>query len=281
MPDEPNPATVDYSRQAFFLEFVNPQILSVYLPFYYEEMAYAAVDHVFQVDWNLTDHSYKLLKPDTLPVGDHPLEINRESNSIRLNEHELSLEINPGAYPILAILSPDKTCIGGVLKQDGDFFTYADIPVLWSASTGRFIHNSTQSYSYGHASENQFSRDGRYFYSRGNRNHSFGKPLSSHEYRMILDVWMIDTQTREPIDASADVAFTSDLRYFLTERGKVPTLVDAETHQSIQRYDLGGLRMTAAVFSDDNQYLYIAGEDNNIYVFPSQLPSAVSDWENN
>ena len=92
-----------------------------------------------------------------------------------------------------------------------------------------------------------------------------------------MQVYLINTQTFEQYEAACDVAFTSDSRYFVTERNGLPTLVDANTNENLLQYD-PGVRMTAATFSPDNQTLYIAGSDNIVYVFDSNLPTRADNW---
>jgi len=82
----------------------------------------------------------------------------------------------------------------------------------------------------------------------------------------------------EFLPANRDVAFTSDSRYYVTELDGLPSLVDANTRETIHRYDPGHT-MTSCAFSEDEQKLYIACEDLQIYEFDSGLPqTAVSKW---
>ncbi len=91
---------------------------------------------------------------------------------------------------------------------------------------------------------------------------------------------MIDTTTFRHWQVDKDVAFTSDSRFFLTERDGVPTLVDSRMNWDLQKYDIDGEEMTAATFSPDDTQLYIATKEERIYIFDSQLPySKVDGWE--
>ncbi len=77
-----------------------------------------------------------------------------------------------------------------------------------------------------------------------------------------------------------DVAFTSDERFLVTERNDVPTLVETDVNREIQTYDINEETMTAATFSPDEEKLYIATRQRNIYVFNSNLPQAeAANWE--
>ncbi|MBN2328358.1 MAG: hypothetical protein JXR73_14530, partial [Candidatus Omnitrophica bacterium] len=79
-------------------------------------------------------------------------------------------------------------------------------------------------------------------------------------------------------EVNRDVDFTKDEAYFITERDDMPTLVDVETDENILRYDMPVVMM-AACFSPDDRTLYIAGEDNQLYVFDSGLQaSAAENW---
>jgi len=87
-----------------------------------------------------------------------------------------------------------------------------------------------------------------------------------------------DIQTLTFLPANRDVEFTSDEKYYVTERDGLPSLVDAETHYVLLRYDPGST-MTACGFSPDDARLYIACEDLKVYEFSSHVPdTAVVDW---
>ncbi len=90
--------------------------------------------------------------------------------------------------------------------------------------------------------------------------------------------YLIDTETFTFLLANRDVEFTSDEKYYVTERDGLPSLVDAETHDVLLRYDPGST-MTACGFSPDDAKLYIACEDLKVYEFSSHVPdTAVKDW---
>ncbi len=80
-----------------------------------------------------------------------------------------------------------------------------------------------------------------------------------------------------------DVTFTSDDQYFLTEWEGKPTLFNLSSLQSeltpIKQFDTPTY-MTACTFSPDDEFVYIACEDNKIYVFESGIPDTkVDDWQ--
>ncbi len=89
---------------------------------------------------------------------------------------------------------------------------------------------------------------------------------------------LIDFSKPGVLTSNRDVAFTSDDEYFVTERDSVPTLVHARTDTNILRYAMES-PMISAAFSPDNQRLYIAGANSQIYVFDSHLPSHAAGWE--
>ncbi len=107
----------------------------------------------------------------------------------------------------------------------------------------------------------------------------------SGEERIVDNNWflipfsyLIEVETFEFLPANRDVAFSSDEKYYVTERDGLPSLVDAETHDVLLRYD-PGMIMTACGFSPDDARLYIACEDLKVYEFSSHVPdTAVEDW---
>ena len=126
--------------------------------------------------------------------------------------------------------------------------------------------------------EIRFSPSDRFLIARYAENHEATDRITEQHYEHLC--YLLNTDTLELWPAHGDVAFTSDERWLVTERDGVPTLVDAETGNSIQRYDIGETNiMTAACFSPDDRQLYIAGIDRKIYVFDSHLPSRAAGWE--
>ncbi len=91
---------------------------------------------------------------------------------------------------------------------------------------------------------------------------------------------MIETGTFQYRKVGRDVAFTSDGRFFVTERDGMPSLVETRLDYVWNRYDLEGGQMTAATFSPDDEKLYIATSDYRIFEFNSELPESGTEvWE--
>jgi len=105
-----------------------------------------------------------------------------------------------------------------------------------------------------------------------------GNGIIGERYISTSYSYLIDIETFTFLPANRDVAFTSDEKYYVTERDGMPSLVDMETHDVLLRYDPGST-MTACCFSPDDARLYIACEDLKVYEFPSHVPdTAVENW---
>ncbi len=185
---------------------------------------------------------------------------------------------------IEAYLSPNKEYIVGISVYTSTvyfhYFSYQQILHLWRIDTGDEIkemrHHIGADYN-----EIYFSPKGEYILCR--------YPFPPYyPYDMIhLDEkkWvrgpktlLIDLSHPRKLTSNRDVAFTSDDEYFVTERDGVPTLVHARSDTNILRYTMES-PMISAAFSPDNQRLYIAGANSQIYVFDSHLPSNSAGWE--
>jgi hypothetical protein len=107
---------------------------------------------------------------------------------------------------------------------------------------------------------------------------SEGVKIADGRFVAITNSYLMDVETFKFLPANRDVEFTSDEKYYVTERNGLPSLVDVETHDLLLRYDPGST-MTACCFSPDDAKLYIACEDLKVYEFPSHVPNtAVEDW---
>jgi hypothetical protein len=105
-----------------------------------------------------------------------------------------------------------------------------------------------------------------------------GNGIIGERYISTSYSYLIDVETFTFLPANRDVTFTSDEKYYVTERDGLPSLVDVETHDVLLRYDPGST-MTACGFSPDDARLYIACEDLKVYEFSSHVPdTAVENW---
>jgi hypothetical protein len=201
-----------------------------------------------------------------------------------------------------AQLSPDKKWIGGVVEgayynpitnspyvrpgnSTNPNFTWYRLQ-LWDAETGQslvkgispfvdlaygldlknnYFLTPTFKYLYLPLIRTSFSPDGRYFAA------SFFNGMDKiGDYRIMhTAAHLIDGKEKKFLPANRDVSFTSDSRYYVTERDGLPSLVDAETQDVIVRYDPGSV-MTACCLSLDEKKIYIACEDLQVYEFESK-----------
>ncbi len=181
------------------------------------------------------------------------------------------------------VLSPSKKYIVGYLGNTvssgnarSSFSTFWYTAGIWDSQTGNNLFLEDPAYaSIDRGEPMSFAFD--IAFSPSNRFVIFrqAKGYLSLPYSVL-----VDTKTFQEWQADKDVAFTSDSRFFVTERGGAPTLVDAQHNRNLQTYDVGESIMHAATFSEDGETLYIATGDDKIYVFPSQLPTShVEGWE--
>ncbi|RJP30996.1 MAG: hypothetical protein C4527_08650 [Candidatus Omnitrophota bacterium] len=211
-----------------------------------------------------------------------------DATSVMIKDHYLELE---NAYEISsdgfsghllehAKLSPDLKYIGGTMY----YYRYGTggyVPGIWNSDNGSMLFQE-DSHPEQHTSdyvipsiELKFSPDSKYFVVRG-----LTQPPSSGRKFSFPVAEMINLETHKFLNVDNDVAFTSDGRFFVTEREGMPTLVDAIWDYNWQRYDIGEDIMTAATFSPDDERLYIATDQNRIFVFESRLPAACfEEWE--
>ncbi|MEW6238736.1 MAG: hypothetical protein AB1656_25400 [Candidatus Omnitrophota bacterium] len=89
---------------------------------------------------------------------------------------------------------------------------------------------------------------------------------------------LIDTSNFTTIPAQGDIAYNSDVRYMVTGRNGLPTLVDLTTMEEIQKYEIQGA-MTACAFSPDDKELYIVDSARTLYIFDARLPTRIVGWE--
>ncbi len=191
-----------------------------------------------------------------------------------------------------AAISPNQQKIGGTIRYvigDGRQGHGWDVPFMWSIMNSNMVflenpeieHHNIYDYSTT-TIEVQFSPDSLFLLIRGLSGPPEGWPSVGVTTQSFVypTAKLIHTETFRYWQADKDVAFTSDSRFFVTEREGKPALVDALWDHVWQWYDTGEEIMTAATFSPDDERLYIATDQNRIFVFESNLPSAgMENWE--
>lgn len=164
---------------------------------------------------------------------------------------------------------------------------------LWNAETRQTIMQGVSPYAdlsmgvnvktnyYFQPAQRMYTSVKKAFFSSDNRFcmlECLNDPNQTGKYSPTV-IHLIDTENRRFLPANRDVAFSSDCRYYLTERRGKPSLIDANTHKTVARYETGST-MSSCSFSSDDQKVYIACEDLQIYEFDSHIPgTAVEDWE--
>ncbi len=279
----------------YFIHFIDAQSLSIIGLSSWEWMSiYADFFDLLGYKQNIMDiqnyqieYQTEVLRGYDLHIG----ELSLNGYKVYINQQEINLEIPDSSMTLeRPVLSPNRQWIGGTLKIATNYeLLYGTGQIrwykisLWNSETGELIfvgepelQPSLQPVDLGTQSlQVKFSPDSDFLIIRGLRStHGLGleDPL------LLVD--MINTYTFKFLYADKDVAFTSDSRFFVTEREGKPALVDAQWDHVWQWYDTGEDIMTAATFSPDDERLYIATSANNIYVFESRLPAAcVKDWE--
>ncbi|RJP30994.1 MAG: hypothetical protein C4527_08640 [Candidatus Omnitrophota bacterium] len=243
----------------------------------FEDLSYNELNHVgFKVD--ISEEQFELQKP--LPPAIYVQYMERDRSAI------IGDDISMGLRRV--IISPAKDKFGGTV--DFKYITYIKRKMhnfytitIWNATTEELIfqfdpqleRKSTMADLGNRSFEVQFSPRGRFFYARG-----LNAPHAIDSFIPPLLTDMVNVETLEIWDVSKDVAFSSDERFFVTERNGKPTLVDAYRNEELQTYDIGEEEMTAATFAPDDERLYVATSANNIHVFASRLPAAgIDEWE--
>lgn len=189
-----------------------------------------------------------------------------------------------------AAASQTKNLIGGALKveflggrQSGGYHKIA----LWNQLSGNMIFQATMDHEGPldfDCLKIGFSMNEQFFYLR-EINQFYSKPsvqVGQYNTENILTtgILMVNTETFEEFPADKDVAFTNDGRFYVTAVDGVPSLVSTTHGKARQQYNIDGKIMTAAAVSPDDQHIYIATHTDEIYVFPSQLPTShVEEWE--
>lgn len=182
------------------------------------------------------------------------------------------------------IVSNNNEFIGGTLKNklnDGDrcYQDWNEI-ALWNRSNGSLLFQTTHFDTYFQTRcfgtfetiSVGFSPDDQFFYFR-----ELNQQYSTY---FLNNVHIINTDTYEVLAGEQDIAFTHDGRFYVTADDTIPSLVSTSHGKVRQQYDIDGKIMTATAISPDDQTIYIATHTDEIYVFPSQLPTSNAEcWE--
>ncbi len=188
-----------------------------------------------------------------------------------------------GFYLKDTFLSPSKIILGGLI---GYYDTQIDGTILglWNPHDGKAIYReipvepfpflgSSEIYNMRvcpRTIELDFSIDERFFFIREFHGWYDEIPIPS--------VKLLDCDTSQLWDADKDVAFSSDMRYLVTERDGLPSLVDIESNTIIHQYQVE-YPMTACCFSPDESQVYITTIINELHIFDTGIESNATNWE--
>lgn len=289
------------------------QISLAFITTYFQGGIHAAGGYAYELEgfstWNL-DLQTNIDQQINLGEGTpNTGELIHDSTSVYINQNQLilenahtpsySLNFNGQPDPLghfyhqaaldRAIESHNQRLIGGsivnVLSDGGRAAQVWHESGLWESATGKLLfRNQTQQENIIEllqdrrfvSVETGFSPDDQFFYVREFNQVYFNSGTETHT----TSVELINTETFEQYPADKDVAFTHDGRFYATAVDGFPSLVSTSNGKVRQRYNIDGKIMTATVVSPDDQTVYIATHTNEIYVFPSQLPTSHADgWE--
>ncbi len=234
----------------------------------------------------------ELINGNLFPVSN----LIHDASSVTINGKQIILEdsylpfivVNEGGYGFSlqsVELSPSQKYVGGIIMYCDDYL-YGTILSLWDANTGDTIYREypTEPFLY--------RSDFNWIYNRKiepklidlhftlDENYLITREFWGDNYRNISipRAKMLDLKKWEFITVDRDVAFSSDMRYMVTERNGLPSLVDLESNTIIHQYQVE-YPMTACCFSPDDSQVYITTIINELHIFDSGLQSTAPCWE--
>lgn len=265
----------DYCVQPFFLKFEldNDDLLKIYVIHYtFRDVVHLEYYLFLNIETGEITRKEEApqIRSTSIPLYIHsPVKI---ENHIPIVE---GFQFSGEAYYDFAILSSDKNFLGvnAEFMEFGSGYKYYSVGLTQKDSSNGVacgLFNQTFNMS--------FSPSEGFFYCRGNQYHKYSDiHVSLDEYRATLETTLIRLSDQKQYETHGDVAFTTDERYFVTERDLMPTLVEAQSDHNLLQYNMPS-RLVAAAFSPDQQQLFLTGTDNKLYIFDSHLPSGVGDW---
>jgi len=249
------------------------------------------IDWSAQTQYDLADKSFsdfKKLETDwhvnTPLIHDASSVILNGETMLLENSYFYKEEDTGHPYPLVTektifsvCISPNRLFIGGSCRISYHGYHVSGLDnylQLWSSQDGKELFSQFLGRGY---SEFYFSPQSTFLAGRYCDDIDNGPEQNPRWIRGPRSI-LVNTTTHDKIASNRDVAFTSGDEYFVTERDGVPTLVHVRTDTNILRYAMES-PMISAAFSPDNQRLYIAGANSQIYVFDSHLPSQTPGWE--
>lgn len=205
-----------------------------------------------------------------------------DQKPVQLNWDIPTLEGYRGSsWIVSAIYLPTKNLIAGITHyqySQSHYKNQRNLLLLWDSINGENIYQQQSTFVATRiiSFSVEATKNEQYVYMR-----DMTQLLKTDEYNYLTpSVTLVDTETLEQIPADKDVAFTSNYQHYVTAVNNTPTLINTNTQEAIQHYDIDGKIMTAATFSPDYQKLYVATLSDDIYVFPSQLPTSnIDNWD--
>ncbi len=263
-----------------------------YLPMPSNHISFVAY---IEETWDMNQQEYSKIayRGGRIPISS----IVHDASSVTLNGKQIILEdsylayivVNEGGYGfsiLSAELSPSQKYAGGIILYYDDY-THGTIMSLWDAKTGNviyreypadpFLYESDFDWIYNSKFEPEvidlhFTPDENYLITREFWDFHRGGSTPVARARML------DLRKWEFITVDRDVAFISDMRYMVTERDGLPSLVELESDTIIHQYQID-CAMTACCFSPDDTQVYITTIINKLHIFDSGLQSTAPCWE--
>ncbi len=265
-------------------------LLYIPLTFYYFSFI-AYIEETW--DMNQQEYAEILYRGGRIPVSS----IVHDASSVTLNGKQIILEdsylpfivVNEGGYGFSlqsVELSPSQKYVGGIIMYCDDYL-YGTILSLWDANTGDtiyreyptepFLYRSDFNWIYNfnflpEVIDLHFTPDEKYLITREFWEFHRGGNTPVARARML------DLKKWEFITVDRVVAFSSDMRYMVTERDGLPSLVELESDTIIHQYQVE-YAMTACCLSPDDSQVYITTIINELHIFDSGLQSTAPCWE--
>ncbi len=303
-PEFPDPDPFNDLISAFFIQSTNNNLIQLhYFRMWVEPdipgIPFGTIDllHYRVATWNMeTEEVIDFSEGDRDKFFEEN-SIEHNGNSVVIDERQLVLEDSQTTYFYntdeyleyhldKAYLSPNEQRIGGLvlysIASPEDLENEWFIMALWDSITGKTLYREIPS-SPGYVPsdgprlsihplslELNFSPDGRFYF--------FRQGFFENPWGILPSLKLLDTKTLTLWEADRDVAFSSDMRYLVTEREGLPSLVDIESNTIIHQYQVES-PMSACCFSQDDSQVYIATALNKLYIFESGLQSSAPCWE--
>ena len=302
-PEFPVPDPINDRITAFFIQSTNNNLIQLhYFRMWVEPgvgLPFGTIDllHYGVATWNMGTKEVIDFSGADRNIFFEENSIVHDGKSVVIDERQLVLEDSQITYFYhtdlyleyhldKAHLSPNKQRIGGLVHyaivslEGGENEWY--IMALWDSITGKTLYREIPpSPDYVPSDgpglsihplslELNFSPDGRFYF--------FRQGFVERPWGVLPSLKLLDTETLTLWEADRDVAFSSDMRYLVTERDGLPSLVNIESNTIIHQYQVES-PMSACCFSTDDSQVYITTIINELHIFDTGIESSATNWE--